>query len=44
MRMYSLKDDRMQLQKYQRESNNHIMTCLKMRSPNQVLDAYQGIM
>lgn len=44
MRMYSLEDGRKQLKKYQRESNNHIMTCLKMRSPNEVLGLYLGVM
>ena len=44
MSMYSLEDGRKQLQKYQRDSNDHIMTCLNIRSPNQVLAAYQGVM
>lgn len=44
MRMYSLEDGRKQLAKYQRESNNHIMTCLGMKSPNQVLALYQAVM
>lgn len=44
MRMYSLEDGRRQLARYQRTSNDTIMTCLKMRSPNQVLALYQGIM
>lgn len=44
MRMYSLEDGRKQLAKYQRESNNHIMTCLGMKSPNQVLALYLGVM
>lgn len=44
MRMYCLEDGRKQLEAYQRESNNHIMTCLGMQSPNQVLSKYQGIM
>ena len=44
MRMYSLEDGRRQLAKYQRASNDNIMTCLGMRSPNQVLALYQGIM
>ena len=44
MRMYSLEDGRRQLAKYQRVSNDNIMTCLGMRSPNQVLALYQGIM
>ena len=44
MRMYSLEDGRKQLAQYQRVSNDNIMTCLRMRSPNQVLALYQGIM
>ena len=44
MRMYCLEDGRKQLQKYQRGSNDHIMTCLNMQSPNQVLAAYLGVM
>ena len=35
---------RKQLGVYQRRSNDHIMTCLGMRSPNEVLDLYRGIM
>ena len=37
MRMYNLMDGRRQLAVYQRKSNGYIMTCLGMRSPNQVL-------
>ena len=44
LRMYSLEDGRKQLAKYQKTSNDNIMTCLGMRSPNQVLALYQGIM
>ena len=44
MRMYSLEDGRKQLAKYQKASNDNIMTCLGMRSPNQVLALYHGIM
>lgn len=44
MRMYSLEDGRRQLAVYQRESNNHIMTCLGMKSPNEVLEQYHGVM
>lgn len=44
MRMYSLEDGRKQLAVYQRQSNNHMMTCLGMKSPNQLLDLYQGVM
>ena len=44
MRMYSLEDGRKQLAVYQRQSNDHIMTCLGMQSPNQVLAKYAGVM
>ena len=44
MRMYSLADGRKQLAVYQRASNNHIMTCLGMRSPNELLELYRGVM
>ena len=37
-----MEDGRKQLAQYQRVSNDNIMTCLKMRSPNQVLAMYQG--
>jgi len=44
MRMYSLADGRAQLAKYQRESNNHMKTCLNMLSPNQVLEKFHSVM
>ena len=44
LRMFSLADGRAQLAVYQRNSNNHIKTCLNMRSPNEVLAAYLGVM
>ena len=44
MRMYSLEDGRKQLARYQRQSNKNIMTCLGMRSPNQVLQLYLDAM
>jgi transposase len=44
MKMYSLADGRKQLAEYQRKSNNIIMTCLGMQSPNEVLDKYLGVM
>lgn len=44
MRMFCLEDGRKQLAAYQRESNDHIMTCLGMQSPNQVLAKYHGVM
>lgn len=44
MKMYSLDDGRKQLAVYQKKSNNYIKTCLNMRSPNQVVEKYLGIM
>lgn len=44
MRMCSLADGRQQLARYQQQSNNHIMTCLGMKSPNHVLSLYHGVM
>ena len=44
LRMFSLEDGRKQLSRYQRLSNNIIMTCLNMKSPNQVLEMYRDIM
>lgn len=44
LRMYSLEDGRRQLARYQALSNNIIMTCLKMKSPNEVLATYLGVM
>jgi transposase len=44
LRMYSLEDGRKQLAVYQRKSNDHIMTCLGLRSPNQVLADYLAVM
>ena len=44
MRMYSLEDGRKQLARYQRVSNDNIMTCLGMKSPNQILALFQEVM
>lgn len=44
MKMFSLTDGRRQLAVYQRLSNDYIMTCLNMRSPNQVLADYHAVM
>ena len=44
MKMYSLEDGRRQLAAYQKKSNNIIMTCLDMLSPNQVLAKYLAVM
>jgi transposase len=44
LRMYSLEDGRKQLAVYNRKSNDYIMTCLGLRSPNQVLEDYLAVM
>ena len=44
MKMYNLEDGRKQLSVYQKKSNGYIKTCLGMKSPNQVLDMYLGVM
>jgi len=44
LKMYSLEDGRKQLAVYQQKSNNIIMTCLDMLSPNQVLAKYLAVM
>lgn len=44
MKMYSLEDGRKQLAVYQTKSNNYIKTCLGMKTPNQVVKMYQGVM
>lgn len=44
MRMYSLEDGRKQLAAYQKKSNTYIKTCLGMKSPNQALEKYLGVM
>ena len=44
MKMYNLADGRKQLAVYQRKSNNHIKTCLNMKTPNQIVEMYQGVM
>ena len=44
LRMYSLEDGRKQLSLYQSRSNDYIMTCLGMKSPNAVLSLYHGVM
>ena len=44
MRMYSPAHGRRQMVFYQRASNDHIMTCLGMRSSNQLLELYLGVM
>lgn len=44
MRMYNLSDGKNQLAAYQRKSNNHIKTCLGMKTPNQIVSMYQSVM
>ena len=44
MKMYSLEDGRKQLAVYQRKSNDYIKTCLGMKTPNQIVRMYQGVM
>jgi len=44
MKMYSLEDGNRQLAVYQRKSNDYIKGCLGMKSPNQILALYHGVM
>ena len=44
LRMFSLLDGRRQLAEYQRKSNDYIKGCLAMRSPNQMIELYLGVM
>ena len=44
LRMFSLLDGQRQLADYQRKSNDYIKGCLGMKSPNQVIDMYLGVM
>lgn len=44
LRMYSLADGQRQMAAYQKKSNNYIKGCLGMRSPNQMIALYQGVM
>lgn len=44
LRMFSLLDGQRQLAEYQRKSNNYIKGCLGMRSPNQMIELYLGVM
>jgi len=44
LKMYKLEDGRKKLAIYQEKSNNYIMTCLGMKSPNQVLRQYLSVM
>jgi len=44
IKMYNLEDSRKQSTVYQRKSNNYIKTCLNMKSPNEVVQEYLGVM
>ncbi len=44
LRMFSLLDGRQQLAEYQRKSNDYIKGCLGMKSPNQIVEMYLGVM
>ena len=44
LRMFNLEDGRKQLAAYNKRSNGYIMTCLGMKSPNEVLEGYLGVM
>ena len=44
LRMFSLLDGQRQLADYQRKSNDYIKGCLGMRSPNQMIEMYLGVM
>lgn len=44
LKMYSLTDGQRQLAEYQRKSNDYIKGCLGMRSPNQMIELYLGVM
>ena len=44
LKMYSLKDGRMQLAAYQKKSNSWWKTCLGMNSPNEIIAEYLGVL
>ena len=44
LRMFSLLDGQRQLADYQKKSNDYIKGCLGMKSPNQVIEMYLGVM
>ena len=44
LRMFSLLDGQRQLAEYQRKSNDYTKGCLGMRSPNQMVELYLGVM
>ena len=44
LRMFSLSDGQRQLSEYQKKSNDYIKGCLGMKSPNQMIEMYLGVM
>ncbi|MBQ2462539.1 MAG: transposase [Clostridia bacterium] len=44
LRMFSLTDGRNQLAAYQKKSNTYWKTCLGMKSPNEIVEMYTGVM
>ena len=44
LRMFSLTDGRNQLAAYQKKSNAYWKTCLGMKSPNEIVEMYTGVM
>jgi transposase InsO family protein len=44
LRIFSLLDGQRQLAEYQRKSNDYIKGCLGMKSPNQIIELYLGVM
>ena len=44
MKMYSLSDGRKQLEKYNKRSNDTVKVCLNFKTPNEIIEAYAGIM
>ena len=44
LKMFSLEDGRKQLAAYNKRSNGITMTCLVMKSPNEVLEGYLRVM
>lgn len=44
LRMFSLEDGRRQMKAYNKVSNNIPKTCLRFKSPNDVLEQYLGVM
>lgn len=44
MRMYNLSDGRKQLERYNKRSNDIVKICLNFKTPNEIIEAYAGIM